>query len=62
MTNFCLLITLADKEEEALDDLFVYKEGDEQNYFSPKDHENGLYDFVPNGKCEVTSQGNEVRM
>jgi len=59
LINFCLLITLEDKKEEALDDLFTYKKGDEPDYFSPEDPEDGLYDFIPSGKGEVATEGNE---
>ena len=53
------MITLVAKKEEALDDLFTYMKGDEQDYFSPEDPKDWLYDFIPTGKGEVATQGNE---
>jgi len=60
LINFYLFITLADKEEEALDDLFTYKEGDEHDYFSFEDLKDGLYNYVP--PVKVKSLLKKMRM
>ena len=45
--------------EEAFDDLFAYKEGNEADYFSPEGPKDQLHYFGSFGKGEVAARGDE---